>query len=351
MVTRVALLGAGIGEKHLEAYLKQRTDFSVILIVDQDRPRAEKLLRSTGCEIATDIESALNHPDIDLIDICLPPHLHAPVSKAAFRAGKDVICEKPIATSLKELDIMKEAMEQNNRKFYPVFQYRWGPSIEQLRHLISTDLAGKPLVATLETHWNRGTDYYAVDWRGTWAGESGGAVLGHAIHNHDLLMHIMGPIRTVTGFADTRVNQIETEDCAALCFKLANGALATSSVTLGNALDESRMRFVFEHLTATSGSNPYAPGETRWEFKAKDETRQTEIDKAIENAPVSQPGFEGLLAAIADERAGRSNNVVTFEDGYNSIELVTAIYKAVRSGEMIRLPLTRDDPMFSGWQP
>jgi predicted dehydrogenase len=63
------------------------------------------------------------------------------------------------------------------------------------------------VVASLETHWNRGPDYYAVPWRGTWAGEAGGAILGHAIHAHDLLCRYFGPVAQVQAQLATRVNR------------------------------------------------------------------------------------------------------------------------------------------------
>jgi predicted dehydrogenase len=55
-----------------------------------------------------------------------------------------------------------------------------------------------------------------VPWRGTWAGEAGGAILGHAIHAHDLLCRYFGPVAQVQARLATRVNEIETEDCAAV---------------------------------------------------------------------------------------------------------------------------------------
>ena len=51
---------------------------------------------------------------------------------------------------------------------------------------------GKPFVASLETYWNRDSNYYDNEWRGTWKGERGGAILGHAIHIHDLLTMVFG---------------------------------------------------------------------------------------------------------------------------------------------------------------
>ena len=257
----VAILGAGIGREHLAAFRALKDRFTVRAVVDQDLARVEDI-RQDGDSFRAlkDIDQALADPQVQVVDICLPPHLHASVTQRALAAGKHVICEKPLATSLADVDEIRRAAQAADRKVYPVFQYRWGPSLAQLRHLMTCGLTGQLQVAALETHWSRGADYYAVPWRGTWAGECGGAVLGHAIHNHDLLTHIAGDIACLSALTTTRVNEIETEDCASISFAMTSGALATSSITLGAATDETRLRFVFERLTATSGTAPYAPG-------------------------------------------------------------------------------------------
>jgi predicted dehydrogenase len=206
-------------------------------------------------------------------------------------------------------------------------------------------------MASLETHWNRDAGYYAVPWRGTWAGESGGAILSHAIHAHDLLCRYFGPLAAVQAQLATRVNPIETEDCAALAFRFASGALGTSSVTLGSAKDESRLRFVFRDLTATSDTEPYAPAIGPWRFAARDPSRQAEVDEIVAAQSDARPGFVGYLEAVADHLAGRPSAAVTFEDGRASIELVTAIYDAARSGRAVELPLPDSHPLWSGWQP
>ncbi|WP_300060205.1 Gfo/Idh/MocA family oxidoreductase [uncultured Roseobacter sp.] len=350
-MTRVAILGAGIGAEHLVAYRTLPDALDVTLIVDQDTARAEALRRGDSFVVAENIATALQDPTIDLIDICLPPHLHVPVTRQALDAGKDVICEKPLATAMADVDRIRQAAQAARRTVYPVFQYRWGPSLAQLRALIAAGLTGQPQTASIETHWSRGADYYAVPWRGTWAGEQGGAVLGHAIHNHDLLTHLMGPVAALSAFTTTRVNPIETEDCAAITFELANGALATSSITLGAAMDETRLRFVFENLTATSGSTPYAPGAAPWRFIARDPARQPEVDAVLAQTPDAPTGFAGFLTAIAQDRAGRPNSAVTLEDGAASVALVTAIYHAARTGERVTLPITPDHPLYEGWQP
>lgn len=347
----VAILGAGIGAQHLAAYQALPHLFRVAALVDKDQTRAEVLRGTHDFLITPDWDGVFAMPDIDLIDICLPPHLHLPVTLKALAAGKNIICEKPLATSLAGVEQIAQSARQHNRTVYPVFQYRYGPAFTQLRHLQRAGLLGQPLVASMETHWARDGDYYAVPWRGTWAGEQGGAVLGHAIHAHDLLTHFMGPVRSVSAVTATRVNPIETEDCAAITFEMVNGAIATSNITLGAARDETRLRFVFEKLTATSGTIPYAPGTSDWSFIARNPKDQPTIDNALASAPIEPPGFEGFLSAVAADLAGQPSNSVPLADGAASIELVTAIYHSARSGARVSLPLPSAHPLFNGWIP
>ncbi|WP_244274574.1 Gfo/Idh/MocA family protein, partial [Pannonibacter phragmitetus] len=123
--------------------------------------------------------------------------------------------------------------------------------------------------------------YYAPAWRGTWAGEMGGVIVSHACHAHNLATFLMGDVQEVAAFLETRVNPIETEDCAAIILRLASGALATSSVTVGAAGNSSRFRACFEHVTATSGTHPYQIGAGPWTFEATDPARQAEIDAVV----------------------------------------------------------------------
>ncbi|MBW4706495.1 Gfo/Idh/MocA family oxidoreductase [Roseobacter sp. YSTF-M11] len=348
-MTRVAILGAGIGREHLAAYRDLPGRFTVAAVVDQDAKRAESIRGGDSFAVQTDLQLVLEDPGIDLVDVCLPPHLHVPVTVRALAAGKHVICEKPLATSMADVDRIRQAAAQNGKQVFPVFQYRWGPSLTQLRRLIATGMAGRPHVGAIETHWKRGADYYAVPWRGTWAGEQGGAVLGHAIHNHDLMTHFMGPVAAVSAMTATRVNDIETEDCAALSFQMQNGALCTSSITLGAATDETRIRLVFEHLTATSGTDPYAPGRQAWAFTARIAENQQRIDAALADMPPEPAGFAGFLSEVAAALAGKEHSAVSLEDGAASIELVTAIYDAAQRGARVSLPLTPAHPLYGGW--
>jgi len=351
-INRVAIIGAGIGAQHLQAYLALPDRYVVQMLCDIDTDRARALIDDrTDIELVSDIQVALSDPSIDLIDICLPPHLHFDVCMQALRHNKHVVCEKPLVNSLDDADSLISQAQASGKIVSPVFQYRYGLATAQLHALINAGYVGRPLVASIETHWNRQEDYYAVPWRGTWQGEQGGAVLGHAIHNHDLLCLFFGSVKSLSAMTATRVNDIETEDCASISFEMENGALASSSITLGASHDTTRLRFCFEGLTAESGKMPYAPAEDKWTFTARGGASQSVIDQCVASVKMSYGGYAGFFASLADALDGQGGREVTLQDGRRSIELVTAIYTAARSGSRVFLPLESGCIHYSGWCP
>ena len=351
MRLRVAIVGAGIGAAHLEGYLANPGLFEVVAIADLDRERALPLVERSGADYLPSLDEAVVRKDVDVIDICLPPRLHKPAILAGLEAGKNVVCEKPLVGSLKDMDDIEAAASKVHQRVMPVFQYRFGQGMGQLLHLIECGLAGRPLVATLETHWNRGADYYAVPWRGKWESELGGAIVGHAIHIHDLVIKVLGPTKRVQARLATSVNPIEAEDCAAIIIETVSGALVTSSVTLGSADDRSRLRFCFSDLTAESDTEPYNPGTAPWTFTARAPAGQKAIDGALADYPPHAEGFprqfELMHAAIVDG----ARPPVTLADARASLELITAIYQANASGRAVDLPLDRNAPGYDGWGP
>ena len=206
-----------------------------------------------------------------------------------------------MVSSLEEVDKLSQISKETGKIIFPVFQYRYGPGFSKLKALIKSGLAGKPLVASLETHWNRGKEYYSKAWRGTWEGEQGGAILSHSIHIHDLISMIFGPVSNVFAKLTTRVNKIEVEDCAALSIEMGNGALVTSSITLGAAEDVSRIKICFNNLTVESGGSPdkpYNPADDEWKFLARDPVTQSQVDEILSKVEFTKSWYAGMLSLI-----------------------------------------------------
>ncbi|MFL2883604.1 MAG: Gfo/Idh/MocA family protein [Candidatus Pelagibacter sp.] len=352
---QVAIIGTNIGAKHFEDFKKVSERFNVHTLCGLTRGAIDKILQSnTETKVSLNFDNVLKVKEIDIIDICLPPHLHFSACKKAMIAGKHVICEKPLVSSLKEVDELEKISKETGKIIFPVFQYRYGLGFSKLKALIKSGLAGNPLVASLETHWNRGKDYYSKPWRGTWEGEQGGAILSHSIHIHDLVSMILGPVSNVFSKLTTRVNDIEVEDCAALSIEMENGTLVTSSITLGAANDTSRLRFCFEGLTAESGASPdkpYSPADDKWDFLPRAPITQTQIVEVLSKVKEPKSWYAGMFEEIANKLDGSSSDEVTLLDARKSLEFVTAVYDSSRKNKSIKLPINKDNPLYNSWLP
>jgi predicted dehydrogenase len=348
---RVAIIGGGIGRAHVEAFLANAPLYEVALVCDLDAGRAQAVAAAApGARAETSFAAVLARPDIDLVDICLPPNLHLDAIEAALAAGKHVLCEKPLVASLHEVDRVRLAAERAGRAVVPIYQYRFGNGLARLRRLMAAGLAGRPLVASVETHWNRLPAYYDVAWRGRKRTELGGAILGHAIHAHDLITHVLGPVRRVLAKVATRVNPIETEDCAAITLEMASGALVTSSVTLGAAEEITRLRYCFSDLTAeNAGAPPYRPSEGAWRFIARGERAQADVDAELGAFTPQQESFAGLFEALHPALGADGPWPVTLEDAYRSLEIASAIYYGSATNQVVDLPLPPAHPLRAGW--
>ena len=231
----------------------------------------------------------------------------------------------------------------------PIFQVRFGNGMAKARHLLAAGALGKIFMATVETHWSRGADYYAIKWRGTKAYELGGAFLGHAIHAHDMLTTLLGPIKSVSGATAIRVNPIETEDCGGAVLEMQSGALAMLSVTLGSANEITRTRIMTENVTIESAGEVYMSSREPWRFLPRAPKDQVWLDAALAAAPSGKEGFDGQLALLYDALQAGGPPPVTVAEARQSLELVTAIYHSARTGTRVELPITQGHPAYQSW--
>jgi predicted dehydrogenase len=350
---RAAVVGLGVGKAHLEAYAEIPALYDVKAVCDLNVDKA----RATAAEFGVAWQTAslaelLANPDIDVIDLCTPPNTHLGLIERALAAGKHVICEKPLVGSLAEADAVASAARTASGMLFPIFQYRFGNGLQRLKHLQAKGLARHALITTMETHWRRDSDYYAIPWRGKWATEMGGVCLTQACHAHDILSYVHGPVKTVFAKLATRVNDIEGEDCAAITVELGNGSLAVLSATLGAAQETSRLRFVFGDMTVESASpEPYRPGKEPWHFKGKTPQIDAAIDAAGVDFEPTRESFAGQLERIHACITQGALAPVTLADARASLELITAIYYSAESGTPQTLPITPDHPRYASWVP
>jgi predicted dehydrogenase len=265
-----------------------------------------------------------------------------------------VACEKPLTSSLALADRIAEAEARGPARLMPIFQYRFGPGFERVRAAARSGLLGRLYVASAETARRRGPDYYQVPWRGRFATELGGVFITQAIHIHDLLLQLTGPAAAVSAFSTTRVNPIEVEDCGVASLRLADGALASLTVTLGAMRQMTRIRLCWERATiechALDALAP-RPAEAEWTVVPAGPEAGREIEAAMAAVEVGPPGFVGQYAAFHAALLSGGPLPVTLADARSSLELVTAIYHSSRTEALVSLPIGRDHPLYDGWGP
>jgi predicted dehydrogenase len=348
---RVGIVGCGIGYQHAAGYSSLPDWFEVNAVCDLDIDRARHLAEAFSIPHVSTEVTELCRMDLDVIDLCTPSHLHFQQTLEALSAGKHVVCEKPVAGSLAQVDELLRAEAASGRRVMPVFQYRFGHGLQKLKHLQAGGLTGRAFLTTVETAWRRRAEYYAVPWRGKWETEMGGALLTLAIHAHDAVLYVLGPASSVTAHTATLVNPIETEDTVTASVRMGDGSLCSLSVTTGSAVEISRHRFCFQNLVAESSTLPYNNTSGDWSFTGDTDQLGEAVRAVLEKYDPLPEGMEGQFYRYYLALKNGTELPVTLQDARRSLELITAIYAAARSHEEVYLSILPGHPMYAGWQP
>lgn len=349
---RVGVIGGGIGQAHVEAFQSLSDLFEVLAICDIDPARASEIAETHHVpRVVTDLSDLCRMDELDVIDICTPSYLHYAHTLQVLAAGKYVICEKPVAGSLKEVDDLMAAEAESGKRVMPIFQYRFGHGVQKLKLLIEAGIAGRAYLTTVETAWRRRPPYYAVPWRGKWETELGGALVTLAIHAHDLLYYLLGPVKSVFARTKILVNPIQTEDCVSASLEMADGSLASLSVTTGSTVEISRHRLCFSHLTAESNTQPYHNTEEPWTFTGDSPEIEAQIQAALARFNPLPERFPGQFYHYYHALRNNAPFPVTWTDARAALELITALNHSAETSQAVELPIGPDHPKYTGWQP
>jgi predicted dehydrogenase len=344
---RIAVVGSGIGVSHIEGFREFPNLFDVKLICDLDLQRATAVAAKYHIqEVAERFDQVCRRPDIDVLDICTPPNLHLDQIQSALKAGKHAICEKPLVANLAAVDSLSRLAKESDCRLMPIFQYRFGHGLQKLKYLVDQKLTGQAFVFNVDVAWCRSREYYNNPWRGKLATELGGALLSHAIHAVDMVLYILGPVKSVFGRVSTRVNPIEVEDCVAMSIEMLDGSLGTISVTLGSAAEISRHRFTFRNLTAESNTEPYGNSREPWIFSFQGEEQQRRITEALNQFKPLPEGYAGQFYRFYRALLEGIELPVTLADARATLEVVAGTYYSSQKGAPVSFPIGPSHPKY-----
>jgi predicted dehydrogenase len=229
LTTGVAVIGCGwAGQRHAEAFIAEGAQLR--WAVDVDPTRASKLAGlQPGARTAAGLEAPLSDAAVTMVDVCLPHYLHAETCLAAISAGKDVLCEKPLAPRLAEADRMVEAAGTAGALLMVAENECFNPLYRRLGALLSAGAIGEPaLVQATRECYLRESFVRDRPWFLSRERSGGGILVAGAIHDFAKLRMMLGEIVTVHGLrARQRFAELETEDTVVVLLGFENGAVGT----------------------------------------------------------------------------------------------------------------------------
>ena len=226
---RVALVGCGlISEAHIRAYKHYPDRARITVCCDLDLEKAaQRAQMIVGARAVGSLEAVLADPDVDAIEICTPHHLHADIAIAAARAGKHILCQKPLAKTLAECDAMIAAAQAAGVVLYYGETNRTMPAAQAMKQAVDAGRIGQLTgVQATYAHW-QGGKYLSTAWRYDPQIAGGGQLLDGGIHYIDLMLHLGGPIQSVTCFTARFRPELGGEDTAVVNARFDGGQLGT----------------------------------------------------------------------------------------------------------------------------
>jgi predicted dehydrogenase len=346
----VAVIGAGaIAQAHLFSFQRASAQARLVAVCDSNEARAKVAAERFGVGLACrDYEDLLERDDVQALSICTPPFTHLEMATGALRAGKHVLCEKPVTATLAGLDAIAEAQRASGCVFSAVFQLRFGRGAQQLRLLLDEGRFGRLHLGLAETLWFRDHSYYDVDWRGTWAQECGGVTSSLAVHLIDCLIWFMGEPESVCAEAGTFRARIEQDDTGVAVIRFRNGAIGQITSTVSSfGQERSRLELYGTELTAVS-RGPVYDATSDFLLSSPDPSRaaalRQEVDDRIPlgHAILHQGAVADFLEAIQEGRPPLAG----VDACRAALQVTTAIYKSAMTGQRVELPIGRDDPFY-----
>jgi UDP-N-acetyl-2-amino-2-deoxyglucuronate dehydrogenase len=336
-------IGAGaIARFHAQAVAASRGG-SLIGVASRSRATAEKFAAENGMSYATDdVDQLLLQPGLDAVCITTPSALHLQPALAAIRAGKHLMIEKPLDSTVEGTDHILDAAAKAGVRVGSIFQARFGDGARQLKAAIDAGRFGRMVLASCYVKWNRTTEYY-TGWKGKISEDGGGVIINQAIHGVDLLQWFAGMPVEVFAWATQRVHQIESEDTCVAALKFASGAFGTIEGTTATWPGWSRrIEICGEHGSAVMEDDDI----TRWDFRVE-QPEDAKIRAMRESATMGS----GAAAPMNIKIEGHQRQIQDFIDGINekrpffieglearkAVALVRAIYDSAECGQPVRL--------------
>jgi predicted dehydrogenase len=333
---RVGLIGTGaIANLHARAYKAIGFDLRVCTNRNQEKGRA--FAATYGAEFVARPEDVCAHPEVDFVDVCTFPDFRLQAVEWCAAHGKHVQVQKPMATTVDVARQMIEVAARAGIQLGVVSQHRFDEASRFLSSEIAAGRLGRLVQLDGYVKWHRSDEYYARPFKGTWATEGGGALIGQGIHTVDLLRWFGGPVAEVSAMWQLgATHAIESEDIVSAVVRYQSGATGViqAATAFWPGLPE-RIEIHGTKGTAVITGDRLTGWDVRDDAGDPPPLAGPAASGASDPMAISLEPFERQFRDFGDAiRSGRKP-LVSGVEGLDALALVEAIYRSCRTGQRV----------------
>lgn len=321
---RVAILSLA----HFHGYsyaaaVKKHSGAELALIWDEDSARGEAAAAQLGCRFEPDLDKALAS-GIDAVIITAVNAHHKELAVKAARAGKHILCEKPIATSLADAREMLAAAREAGVQFMTAFPCRYSPPVQRVKQALAEGQIGEVLAIKGTNHGRMPGGWFADPQLA-----GGGAVLDHTVHVADLVRWFLGQeFTSVYAETGTRFHDLSVDDCGLLTMELEGGVFATLDPSWSRPAAYPTWGDVTMEIVGTRGT-------ISLDAFSQNLALYNNADKIAAWVPYGSDMDEGLVADFIRCAAANTTPPITGEDGLRAMEVALMAYESARTGQPV----------------
>ncbi len=326
---RWGIIGCGDVAEHKGAPALYNVEGSrLVAVMSRRADRAESFARRhKAARYYTSVEDLLADDEINAVYIATPPNVHAAITAQAAKAGKHVLCEKPMAMTVGECEGMVQVCRDHGVQLMIAYYRRFFPVVMKMKELLDGGAIGKPVRIRAEVG-----DYFRPrsDGERAWLVDpstaGGGFLTDVATHRLDLMVHFLGKPREAAAFVDTQHFDFGVDDASSLIVRFDNRVHATGAFNwnVGVAVDE------FE-ICGTEGrivSRNLGRGDLELITGRGTETF---------SLPAPSIAHLGLAAHFVECIRTGARNALPGEEGMEATRMTEAAYRSSQEGVMVSL--------------
>lgn len=351
---RVGVVGLGYaGETHLKSYL-QIPGVEAVALAGLEKERLQRLGATYNVpHLYADYQDLLARDDLDIVSVCAPNYLHAPITIAALEKGRHVLCEKPLARSSAEAEAMVQAATKANRVLEVAFNHRQRGDVQVLKHHLDSNSLGRIYYAKASWMRRRG-----IPGLGSWFTSKhmagGGPLIDLGVHVLDMALYLLGEPQVVSVSASTyaelgsrgrggsafsdkqHVDSIfEVEDLATAFLRLEGGGtllLEASWATHSSAGDDFGVT-----LYGTDGGAEIAVKNYGWEDTLRIYTDIADVPAEVRPRVGKGEGHLAVVRSFIDAVRGSDWAAHTGLEGLARARIIEACYTSAHEAREVMI--------------